>query len=222
MVFSRSHVILLLIFVGWRCIHNAHSFQLNPNANSFQANTYAYGISSHFKLLDSHHPADVSDREHSYSERVQDQLLSLLKIATTASLVSILPVAADTSDPPQPQQPRITHKAYIDIKIANYTEESIGKNLAARGSGRLVFGLYGDIAPKSVQLFLDTAQSDGEERPSFINCQFSRITSDGLLEIEKVRGINTVTIAGSDQLEYNGKLLSTEQMIETNYVKHFK
>ena len=32
---------------------------------------------------------------------------------------------------------RVTDKVYLDIKIANYTEESTGKNRGATGSGRL-------------------------------------------------------------------------------------
>ena len=48
-------------------------------------------------------------------------------------------------------QPEITNKVYLDIKIANYTEESTGTNRGADGSGRVVFGLFGKIAPDSVQ-----------------------------------------------------------------------
>lgn len=46
--------------------------------------------------------------------------------------------------------PVITSKVYLDIKIANYTEESTGTNKGADGSGRVVFGLYGKDAPESV------------------------------------------------------------------------
>lgn len=46
--------------------------------------------------------------------------------------------------------PIITCKVYLDIKIANYTEESTGTNKGADGSGRVVFGLYGKDAPDSV------------------------------------------------------------------------
>jgi hypothetical protein len=38
--------------------------------------------------------------------------------------------------------PEITNKVYIDIKISNYTEESIGTNKGAQGSGRIVIGNY--------------------------------------------------------------------------------
>ena len=48
-------------------------------------------------------------------------------------------------------EPLITSKVYLDIKIANYTEESTGTNKGADGSGRVVFGLYGKDAPDSVE-----------------------------------------------------------------------
>ena len=52
--------------------------------------------------------------------------------------------------------PKITDKVRLEIKIANYTEESIGKNRGAAGSGDLVIGLYGEAAPQACRLFLDT------------------------------------------------------------------
>lgn len=121
---------------------------------------------------------------------------------------------------PSTSDPIITHKVYLDIKIANYTEESVGTNRAASGSGRIVFGLYGKQAPKIVDRFLSLVRSNGSESPSYLGTIFSRINEDGLLEIEKIRGVEPVTIAGRDSLEYNGKLLDYEQIVETNGLKH--
>ena len=42
----------------------------------------------------------------------------------------------------------------MDIKIANYTEESTGRNIGATGSGKVVIGLYGKAAPESVKRFM--------------------------------------------------------------------
>lgn len=53
--------------------------------------------------------------------------------------------------------PVITNKVYLDIKIANYTEESTGTNKGADGSGRVVFGLYGKDAPESVARVSDNS-----------------------------------------------------------------
>lgn len=116
--------------------------------------------------------------------------------------------------------PIITHKVYLDIKIANYTEESVGTNRAASGSGRIIFGLYGKQAPKIVDRFLSLVRSNGSESPSYRGTLFSRINEDGLLEIEKIRGVEPVMIAGRDSFEYKGKLLDYEQIVETNGLKH--
>lgn len=117
--------------------------------------------------------------------------------------------------------PTITHRVFLDIKIANYTEESIGTNKGAVGSGRISFGLYGNDAPESVKRFLKLIQGDGEETPSFVGTQFGRINEEnGLLEIEKIRGVETVRIAGQDQWEYRGSILNYEPIKETNQFRH--
>jgi hypothetical protein len=40
------------------------------------------------------------------------------------------------------KDPVITNKVFIDIKIANYTEESTGTNKGADGSGQMVLGTH--------------------------------------------------------------------------------
>jgi hypothetical protein len=119
--------------------------------------------------------------------------------------------------------PEITDKVYMDIKIANYTEESIGKNKAAVGSGRIVVGLFGKEAPQSVKLFLDTIRSDGKTAPTFFNSQISRISMDeGLVEIEKMRSLNPITIAGDEKYEYAGNVLDYKPILENSKVSHAK
>ena len=116
--------------------------------------------------------------------------------------------------------PQITNKVYLDIKIANYTEESIGKNRGATGSGRIVFGLYGKDAPESVANFLKVIQSDGQELPSFYNTQFSKVSPEGALEVEKISGLRTIQLAGQEQYEYGGNLMPYKPILETNNFKH--
>lgn len=143
----------------------------------------------------------------------------LYGVVRTSSSV-LIPVLLGSTKSLASDEPVITDKIYMDIKIANYTEESIGKNKGASGSGRIVIGLYGKAAPESVKIFLDTIKSDGKESPTYYNSLFSRISDEGLLEIEKIRGVNTITLAGSEQLEYAGNVLDYKPILETNSIKH--
>ena len=120
-----------------------------------------------------------------------------------------------------PSDLTITDKVFLDIKIANYTEESTGRNRGATGSGKVVIGLYGKAAPESVKRFLATLDGDGETAPNFYNAQFSRIVEDNLLEVEKIRGVSTLKIAGTEQYEYKGNVLTDyKPILETNSISH--
>ena len=64
-------------------------------------------------------------------------------------------------------------------------------------------------------------EGDGETTPSYYNAQFSRIVDDNLLEIEKVRGVNKLSIAGTDQYEFKGTVLADyKPILETNSLSH--
>ena len=118
-------------------------------------------------------------------------------------------------------EPEVTHRVSIEVKIANYTEESIGSNRGAKGSGVLVVGLYGKEAPAMVKRFLDTVAGDGETKPDYYNSQFSKVTDDHLLEIECVRGIHHVTIGGNEGFEYKGSFLPDyKPVVEANSLRH--
>jgi len=151
--------------------------------------------------------------------------IQLLTIARASSSVAAAVSSSTINAPaqsPSSSTPIITHKVFLDIKIANYTEESIGKNRGALGSGRVVFGLYGKDAPQSVEVFLRSIDSDGKTVPSYINTQFARVSEAGVLEIEKIRGLNTVNIAGNDEYEYAGEVLDYKPILESNGIKHSK
>jgi len=151
--------------------------------------------------------------------QVSSSVAATISSSSSSSSSSSAAIQAQTSSI---STPVITHKVFLDIKIANYTEESIGKNRGALGSGRVVFGLYGKDAPQSVDVFLRSIDSDGKTVPSYINTQFARVSEEGVLEIEKIRGLNTVTIAGIDQYEYAGEVLDYKPILEANGIKHSK
>lgn len=115
----------------------------------------------------------------------------------------------------------VTDYAYFDLKIANYTEESVGTNKGAGGSGVIKIALFGKDAPLSVARFLATVDGDGNTLPSFANCQFSRIVNGSLLEMERVRGINKISIAGSESFEFQGSvLMDYRPILEQNGLRH--
>ena len=117
--------------------------------------------------------------------------------------------------------PIVTERVFLDIKIANYTEESIGKNKGAEGSGRIVIGLYGKDAPLSVQRVLQTINGNGVETPNYINSIFNRVVDGVLLDMERVRGINKVSIAGTEQFEFAGNVLTGyTPILERNNITH--
>lgn len=98
----------------------------------------------------------VSTRQHFLSNS-RNLMISLSVVALTTGTLNTQRAAAEmaiaeaTRAPLQrATEPIITSKVYLDIKIANYTEESTGTNKGADGSGRVVFGLYGKDAPDSV------------------------------------------------------------------------
>ena len=69
--------------------------------------------------------------------------------------------------------------------------------------------------------FLATVDGNGMDRPSFVNSQFTRVTDGAFLEMERVRGINKVSIAGSEQYEYQGNVLTDfKPILEQNSLRH--
>ena len=168
---------------------------------------------------------DALSSPNLYRRSMLQNIIQSVVVINAITLHALSPAIGDTYNENSESgvgnlKPKITQKAYLDLKIANYTEESVGKNRGAYGSGRVVFGLYGKDAPKSVDVFLRSILSDGKTVPSFINSQFSRVTEEGVLELERVRGLNTVRIAGSDQYEFGGEVLDYQPILESNSIRH--
>ena len=178
-------------------------------------------------------PSTVRDQMLASTQHLRQVLLaagasvawgSVLPAARAATTVlAPAPSSSSSSSSSSSGSPKIqvTDLAYLDVKIANYTEESTGKNRAAEGSGRILVGLFGKQAPESVKRFLSVVDGDGVNTPSYVNSQFSRVVNGNLLEMEKVRGVNKVSIAGSEQYEYNGNVLTDyKPILERNELRH--
>ena len=186
-----------------------------PSSNTVIARKSWFDTAKKITIVNSLMYYLLNNRVTITSAIADDKISSTMKIASTVEL--------PTDKVPKGLmeiEPEITDKVYLDVKIANYTEESVGKNKGAFGSGRLVIGLYGKVAPLSCKIFLDTIRSDGSLIPSYRNSQLSRITEEGLIEIEKIRGLNTVLLAGTDQYEYDGNLMDYKPILESNGIKH--
>ena len=87
-----------------------------------------------------------------------------MRLFVTSFLASCVS-AAQTVD-----NAKITSKVYFDIEIL--------KNGAVEESGRVVFGLFGDVVPKTVENFraLCTGErSTGKEKLTFAGSSFHRI-----------------------------------------------
>jgi len=153
----------------------------------------------------------------STKEILSENFSRVLAISTLGTMTIARTVFADNE---KILSPEITHKVYLDIKIANYTEESVGTNKGAKGSGQVVFGLYGKDAPDSVKLFLSLVDSDGISSPDYYGSQFTRVVDGQLLEMDKVRGISPISIGGTDALEFKGNILPYKPIVETNSIRH--
>jgi len=174
-------------------------------------------------------PSTVRDQMLASTQHLRQVLLaagasvawgSVLPARAATTVLAPAPSSSSSSSSAGPKI-QVTDLAYLDVKIANYTEESTGKNRAAEGSGRILVGLFGKQAPESVKRFLSVVDGDGVNTPSYVNSQFSRVVNGNLLEMEKVRGVNKVSIAGSEQYEYNGNVLTDyKPILERNELRH--
>ncbi|GMI44002.1 hypothetical protein TrCOL_g2834 [Triparma columacea] len=75
----------------------------------------------------------------------------------------------------------------------------------------LVFGLYGDNAPVSVEQFLSYIDPAQFTVPSFASSLFSAVTpEDGLLVGGKIKGLESTVFNNQSVLQYGGKILPSK------------
>lgn len=182
-------------------------------------------------LLTAHNPK-IYDEEprsvHDHGIAIINRSLTIATVLSVLSMPSHSRAAAVTETFQSGEvdlSTLVTSKAFLDIRIANYTEEAAGNNRGATGSGRITIGLFGNDAPNAVAYFLRCCRSNGTDYPSYAGAQFTKINDDNVLEMEKVRGVQQVVIAGADNAEYRGKLLMDYNLIaESNRAvsKHFR
>mmetsp|Transcript_32050 Transcript_32050/g.50342 ORF Transcript_32050/g.50342 Transcript_32050/m.50342 type:complete len:323 (+) Transcript_32050:52-1020(+) len=119
--------------------------------------------------------------------------------------------------------PKITHKVFIDIQIASILNESNNFTSYNDYKGRLVFGLWGEAAPRSVRTALRYFDAGPDpEAPGPTYARGAAMTSRGptLLEGGRIKGLQQVNIAGSLQYEYRGKVIVGPSAFELSPTKH--
>ena len=105
----------------------------------------------------------------------------------------------------------ITHKVLFKLRIAETQAAVEGREGSPAEDGVLVFGLYGNAAPKTVANFLSycgpAEVENPDSRPSYDKAQFFRAEPGVLLEAGNIKGLKEVTVGGSPYLEYAGRVL---------------
>ncbi|CAM9875494.1 unnamed protein product [Chrysoparadoxa australica] len=136
----------------------------------------------------------------------------LLQVAG-ASLLSpaIGPAPSLSAD----SQPEITAKAYLKVRI-----RVPDVNMAATEVNRLVVGLYGKEAPKSVANFLSYCTSSPAGHPTYRESQITKMEPGELLSGGQIGAMNQVNIAGQLLYEYYGAIIPTTPTFETNQLRH--
>ena len=159
-------------------------------------------------------------------------VLDLGRVAA-ASTVFLTPAAradttATTTVAPSPTSfaaaPKVTHKIFFDVRIARadgtFATRDNDPDPVYRSS--LVFGLYGDLAPRHVSEFMKyidvptPASADDPSNPSYASSLFPAVIPDtGLIVGGKIKGLEPANFNGASALNYGGRLLPSPLWLES-------
>ena len=106
-------------------------------------------ITTLFQTSLSNKETEIQTANQYLKNQFQRSLTILRNVAIFGTAFSAFKEGTLAKQPETSDLPEITNKVYFDIKIANYTEESVGTNQGAFGSGKIVIGLFGKNAPLS-------------------------------------------------------------------------
>eukprot|EP00638_Chattonella_subsalsa_P002538 CAMPEP_0117759204 /NCGR_PEP_ID=MMETSP0947-20121206/15872_1 /TAXON_ID=44440 /ORGANISM="Chattonella subsalsa, Strain CCMP2191" /LENGTH=275 /DNA_ID=CAMNT_0005579613 /DNA_START=130 /DNA_END=957 /DNA_ORIENTATION=+ len=118
--------------------------------------------------------------------------------------------------------PKITHKVFMEIKIASILDASNNYSSYGDYRGQLVFGLYGKDAPKSTNIMLKFMEGTNEESPTYATGLMTRSTPGVIMEGGKIKNLNPVTLAGVQQYEYRGNIVLVPSAVEPSPIKHVR
>lgn len=157
----------------------------------------------------------------------------LIESAAAAAVVAVTSAVAPASAAQPSDERKVTSRAYMEVRIAEALNEANGYSSSGALRKRVVFGLYGTAAPLAVQRFLsyirpaeaaDSTGADGDEveglGPSYAASLFTKLVPGERVEGGRISGLLKVALAGSEQLQFNGKVLPASLILEENRIKH--
>ena len=110
-----------------------------------------------------------------------------------------------------------TSKVFLDLRILKDYNKEVLEDGAVRG--RVVIGLYGKEAPKTVAHFLQFFPKAGD-RPSYSTGAFFRHEPGKWLEGGRISGLFPTQLAGSESFEWNGGVYPLKAPVEANELHH--
>jgi cyclophilin family peptidyl-prolyl cis-trans isomerase len=128
--------------------------------------------------------------------------------------VWIPPEIPDTDDDLVGERGEVTTKVYLDLRILKDYNKEVLEDGAVRG--RIVIGLYGDEAPKTVAHFLQFFPKVPGEAPGYATGSFFRHEPGKWLEGGKISGLFPTQLAGSESYEWNGAIYPLRAPLEAN------
>jgi len=130
-------------------------------------------------------------------------------------------IAPDIPDSPEElvgDRGEITAKVFLDLRILTDYNKEVLEDGAVRG--RVIIGLYGDEAPKTVKHFLQFFPTVPGETPAYATGSFFKQEPGKWIEGGKISGLFPTQVAGSDSYEWNGGIIPLKAPIEANDLRH--
>ncbi|KAG5183850.1 cyclophilin-like domain-containing protein [Tribonema minus] len=99
--------------------------------------------------------------------------------------------------------------------------EANGYSSASAPTGKLVLELFGTEAPKTVEAFLSYITPEpADSGPSYASSLFTRLVPGRQLDGGRISGLNQISLAGSSQLQYFGRIFPATPSFESNALRH--
>ena len=240
---------ITLLYIEMRCLLNLVSLLVISSEAFFPRPFVARNVDtillSRMNEDDQHHPATSSsplealkiDRRNwlqqasvtmlaGLSTTVKANAINVSNLPTSSTSTSSSNVAPSTTTYLSPDQAKITDKVFFDVRISRqdgtfYVRDDLPDTPENRVfQGRLVMGLFGEVAPNHVQRFksyLNPTSDPLDDNPvpnygRSVFCSLDQAT--GLLTGGKIPALEMTAVNGSPALRYGGRLLSSTLWVD--------